>query len=72
MCLVLFAWVSNQTFFKDLTDINTIAGLRDYNEDQIMEQLTPFGILDTGHDHYEDETTIRSSKGDSFLFDDPH
>lgn len=69
MCLVLFAWLSNQTFFKDLTDINTIAGLRDYNEDQIMEQLTPFGIVDTGHDLYE-EPAVVSSKGDSFLFDD--
>ena len=69
MCLVLFAWLSNQAFFKDLTDINTIAELRDYNEDQIMDQLTPFGIVDTGHDLYEQPEVV-SSKGDSFLFND--
>lgn len=70
MCLVLFAWLSNQKFFKDLTDINTIAELRDFNEDQIMDQLTPFGIVDTGHDLYEQPDQVVSSKGDSFLFDD--
>jgi hypothetical protein len=24
MCLVLFAWLSDQQFFKDMTDINTL------------------------------------------------
>ena len=69
MCLVLFAWLSNQAFFKDLTDINTIAELRDFNEDQIMEQLTPFGIVDTGQEQYETSPVV-SSKGDSFLLND--
>lgn len=69
MCLVLFAWLSNQKFFKELTDINTINQLRDMNDDQILNDLTPFGIIDTGHDVFE-EKPLMAVKGDSFLFSD--
>jgi hypothetical protein len=48
MCLVLFAWLSDQQFFKDMTDINTLKKLRLKNEEQIMEELLPFGIYDDG------------------------
>ena len=53
MGLVLFAWLTNQMFFKDLTDINTLAMLREKSEEQIMEELTPFGFYDDG---IEEET----------------
>lgn len=48
MCLVLFAWLSDQQFFKDMTDINTLKKLRLKNEEQIMDELLPFGIYDDG------------------------
>jgi phenylpyruvate tautomerase PptA (4-oxalocrotonate tautomerase family) len=48
MGLVLFAWLSNQQFFKDLNDINTIARLRDRTEQEIEEDLLPFGFIDDG------------------------
>jgi len=32
----------------------------------MMEELVPFGIIDTGTDHYE-ENPVVSTKGDSFL-----
>lgn len=54
MCLVLFAWLSDQRYFRDLTDINTIAKLRDRTEDEMQRQLTPFGIIDDGQDDFED------------------
>ena len=70
MCLVLFSWLSNQKFFKELTDINTISQLRDMNDEQVLNELTPFGIIDNGMDQYE-EAPVVSTKGDSFLmFDD--
>jgi hypothetical protein len=31
MCLVLFAWVSDQQYFKEMTDINTLRKLRQRN-----------------------------------------
>ena len=48
MNLVIFAWLTDQTFFKDLTDINTLMKLRQKTEEQIEEELLPFGFIDTG------------------------
>lgn len=48
MGLVLFAWLSDQVFFKDLTDINTLAMLREKSEEQMVEDLGPFGFYDDG------------------------
>lgn len=50
MNLVIFAWLTDQTFFKDLTDINTLMKLRQKTEEQIEEDLLPFGFIDTGED----------------------
>jgi len=69
MGLVLFAWVSNQKFFKELTDINTISQLREMNDEQLMNELTPFGIIDDGQDHFEDNPPM-AVKGNAFLFAD--
>jgi hypothetical protein len=48
MALVVFAWLSNQDYFKDLTDVNTMAKLRERTEEQIDIELTPFGFFDNG------------------------
>jgi hypothetical protein len=48
MCLVLFAWVSDQQYFKEMTDINTLRALRHRTEDEMMEELLPFGFHDDG------------------------
>jgi hypothetical protein len=50
MGLVLFAWLSDQSYFRDLTDINTMAALRERTEEQIEEELLPFGFIMDGHD----------------------
>lgn len=49
MCLVLFAWMSDQQYFKELTDINTLTKLRDKTDEELEHELVPFGILDEGH-----------------------
>lgn len=51
MCLVLFGWLSDQNYFKDNTDINTLMRLRDKTESELMEELTPFGFLEDGFDN---------------------
>ena len=48
MGLVLFAWLSDQPYFKDLTSINTLAALREKSDDDIDQELTPFGFVDDG------------------------
>jgi hypothetical protein len=44
MCLVLFGWLTDQTFFQEITDINTMIKLRQKTEQQIEDELLPFGF----------------------------
>lgn len=60
MTLVLFAWLTNQAFFKDMTDINTLAKLREKTEEEIDDFLLPFGFYDDGRDEIE-TTPVRST-----------
>lgn len=53
MGLVLFAWLSGQDFFKLYTDNNTMATLRDKTQEQLLDELTPFGIINDGIDETE-------------------
>lgn len=48
MCLVLFAWLSEQQYFKDYTNINTLLSLREKNEEEMDQDLAPFGFIDDG------------------------
>jgi hypothetical protein len=50
MPLVLFAWLTDQQFFKDYTDINTLMRLRDKTDEEIMNDLSPFGFVDDGRE----------------------
>lgn len=53
MGLVLFAWMSDQQYFKELTDISTLEKLRDKTEEQLEQELTPFGFISDGHEEHE-------------------
>jgi hypothetical protein len=48
MNLVIFAWLTDQSFFKEITDINTLSMLRDKTEKEIEDDLLPFGFIDHG------------------------
>lgn len=50
MNLVHFAWLTDQLYFKDITDINTLSRLREKTEQQIEEDLLPFGFIDVGEE----------------------
>jgi hypothetical protein len=54
MSLVLFAWLSEQQYFKDYTDINTLMRLRDKTDEEIMQDLSPFGFVDDGRDDFQE------------------
>jgi hypothetical protein len=54
MTLVLFSWFTDQTYFKDITDIHTMMKLREKTEEQIDEELLPFGFIDDGRDAIEE------------------
>ncbi len=55
MSLVLFAWVTSNTYFRDLTDIDIRKKLYDNQMKQIEEELTPFGLIMDGT---EEETFV--------------
>ena len=53
MCLVLFGWLSNQPFFKEMTDINARKALYDEQVHQIEQDMAPFGFVDDGIPDHE-------------------
>tara|TARA_B110000503_G_scaffold128808_1_gene200354 strand:+ start:9370 stop:10962 length:1593 start_codon:yes stop_codon:yes gene_type:complete len=55
MNLVLFAWMTEQAYFKDMTDINTLLKLREKTDEQIEEEMLPFGFVDIGDEFHEDD-----------------
>ena len=64
MGLVLFAWLSDQQYFKDMTDINTLMRLREKTEDEWDRELIPFGFIETGQEEHEDVVELKP--GDTF------
>ncbi len=48
MCLVLFAWLSEQPYFKMLTDINTLQHIRELSKQELEDEILPLGFVDTG------------------------
>ena len=53
MCLVLFAWLSTQAYFKELTDINTMQLLKEGKDEAMMESMLPMGFNTFGDDAEE-------------------
>lgn len=70
MCLVLFAWLSDQQYFKDMTNINTLMKLRDKTEEEIMADMLPFGFVSDGRTEEisEEPIVVSAGQGDSWLF----
>lgn len=61
MCLVMFAWLSGQEAFKEISNVNTLRGISDHPEEQLKEDLVPFGFV-------EDNSEGLSIEEQSFRF----
>ena len=61
MCLVFFAWLTNQDYFKELTDIDIRKNLYELNQQAMEDQLVPFGIIDDGNtnDEWQDDDEFK-------------
>ena len=55
MCLVIFGWLSNQPFFKEMTDTNARQMLYDEQENLIEQDMAPFGFVDDGLGEFKPE-----------------
>lgn len=58
MPLVLFSWLTTNSYFKELTNINIRKELYEKRIQMIEEEITPFGIIDDGQD---DKTYVDAS-----------
>ena len=48
MCCVLFAWASDQTYFKELTDNDIRAQMYKDQQHQLEQDMAPFGLIIDG------------------------
>lgn len=53
MCCVLFSWLTNQPYFKEITNGDIRQNLYLQNAKAIEESLTPFGLMHDGRDTME-------------------
>lgn len=51
MPLVIFSWMTDQQYFKDITDINTLMRLREKTDEEIDNDLLGFGFDDGQSDN---------------------
>ena len=50
MCCVLFGWMTNQTYFKELTNVDIRERMFLEQQDQLEQDMAPFGFMDNGID----------------------
>lgn len=67
MPLVLFAWMSDQNYFKELTDINTLSKLREKSADDVLDGLLPFGFINSYFNEILEDTFELGSPVDEDL-----
>ena len=48
MCLVIYAWLVAQDYFKELTDQDVRKRLYEEQKNQIEQDMAPFGLIDDG------------------------
>ena len=58
MTLVIFAWLVQQRYFKDMTDLDLRQKMYEDFEEQFEQDMIPFGIIDDGREEetYTDNT----------------
>ena len=66
MCLVIYAWLVNQDYFKELTDQDVRKRLYEEQKNQIEQDMSPFGFIEDGLD----ETSFVDKEGDRWHTDE--
>ena len=61
MTLVLFGWLSTQSYFKELTNLDIRKDLYSDKMKQIEDDMTPFGFIDNGVDSKENQSYVDES-----------
>lgn len=67
MCCVLFSWMTDQTYFRELTSLDFRRRFALENEKRLEENLLPFGLIDNGREDYVfEEPKIKDLENMSF------
>ena len=66
MCLVIYAWLVCQDYFKELTDQDVRKRLYEEQKNQIEQDMAPFGFVSDGLD----ETSFVDNDGDRWFTDE--
>jgi hypothetical protein len=66
MCLVIYAWLVAQDYFKELTDQDVRKRLYEEQKNQIEQDMAPFGFINDGLD----EATFVDDDGDRWYTDE--
>lgn len=53
MGLVLFGWLSDQEYFKEYTNIHTLMNLREKTDEDVINDLTPFGFVTSSDSDFD-------------------
>ena len=67
MCLVIYAWLVAQDYFKELTDQDVRKRLYEEQKNQIEQDMAPFGFMSDGID---DEGSFADNDGDRWHTDE--
>jgi len=62
-CLWLFAWLTSQRIFADITNTDTRALLAEKQEAYILENMTPFGFISDGTEEISTDINVIHSGG---------
>ena len=65
MCLVIYAWLVAQDYFKELTDQDVRKRIYDEQKNQIEQDMAPFGFISDGLD----DKTFVDEAGDRWYVD---
>jgi len=64
MCLVFFSWLTDQQYFKELTDEDIRKRLYESQKENIEADMAPFGFIDDGVHYGEDIVPFMDDDGD--------
>ena len=67
MCLVIFSWLVQQDYFKEMTDQDVRKRLYEEQKNQIEQDMAPFGFISDG---FEDAASFVDNNGDRWHTDE--
>jgi hypothetical protein len=67
MCLVLFAWLIAQEYFKEMTETDIRKKIYEEQKNQIEQDMAPFGFIADG---FDSESTFVDKSGDRWYSDE--